>query len=254
MWPIPATAFHPRNCRACSTFIKDELMRGDFDCQAAIFRDNRELIDELENMEAIQRRRDIIVDVQVLYDFYDERLLADIHSGRVLELWLRKHKGEDERLRLKRDDLIRDEATLVSKTDFPKVLNLDDSRFSIEYHFYPQHHCDGITLITPLSALNAIDAQRCEWLLPGLLHENKVAPVRSLPKPIRRNLVPAPYFAEACVQAMQVSNTGLTAALAAELNRMTGFEIPYDAWYLGAIPIHLLVNFRVLSKDFIIVG
>ncbi len=227
----------------------DALVRGDFDCRAAFYKHNRELIDELENMEARSRRRDIIVDEQVLYDFYDQRLPADIHSGRALEQWLRKNKAEDEKLNLKRDDLIRDEATLVSKTDFPDVLDIDGSKFPVEYHFDPQHHCDGITLITPLSALGAVNAQRCEWLVPGLLHDKIIALIRSLPKSIRRNFVPAPNYADACVQALQTSNTSLTAALAAELTRMTGVEIPYDAWNIEAIPNHLLMNFRVIGND-----
>ena len=230
-------------------FIMDGLVRGDFDCRAAFYRHNRELIDELENLEARSRRRDIIVDEQVLYDFYNQRLPADIHSGRALEQWLRKHKAEDNKLRLKRDDLIRDEATLVSKTDFPDVLDIDGSKFPVEYHFDPQHHCDGITLITPLSALGAVNAQRCEWLVPGLLFDKVIALIRSLPKSIRRNFVPAPNYAEACVQALQTSNTSLTAALAAELTRMTGVEIPYDAWNIEAIPNHLLMNFRVIGND-----
>ena len=67
----------PEEARAI--FIREALVRGDFHTRAAFFRHNRELIDEVEALESKSRRRDILVDEAVLFDFYDRHLPADIH-------------------------------------------------------------------------------------------------------------------------------------------------------------------------------
>jgi ATP-dependent helicase HrpA len=104
-------------------------------------------------------------------------------------------------------------------------------------------------LITPVAGVNVINAQRCEWLIPGMLHEKVVAIIKSLPKQLRKNFVPAPNFADACVQALEPSDIALCTAVANHLKKMTGVQIPYDAWDMQKVDQHLLMNFRVLGVD-----
>lgn len=238
---------NPREAR--EIFIREALVQGDFDSRAKFFRHNQALLQELETMEAKSRRRDIIVDDNVLYAFYDARLPEDIVSGPALDKWLASHVDAAKQLFLQFDDLMREDASLVSATDFPDTLEMNGSRFPLEYHFDPRNHCDGITLVTPVAGLNAINPQRCEWLIPGLLLEKITALIRSLPKQLRKNFVPAPDFALACYQALQVSDIALTTAIANHLKKMTGVLIPYDAWGLDSIGQHLLMNFRVVDAN-----
>ena len=230
-------------------FIRSALIEGDFDCKAKFYLHNRRLIEELEALEAKSRRRDIIVDENVLYDFYDQRLPDDIFSGAKLDKWLRQTPGEEKSLFISKNDLIRDDATLVSDVLFPDTIEMNDSIFPIEYHFDPRNHCDGITLVTPVAGINAINAQRCEWLIPGLLHEKIVALIKSLPKQLRKNFVPAPNFADACIESLKPSETALCASLASHLKQITGVQIPYDSWNVLGINQHLLMNFRVIGHD-----
>ena len=144
---------------------------------------------------------------------------------------------------------MRDDATLVSETSFPDYLEMNGSRFPVEYHFDPRNHCDGVTLVTPVAGLHMINPQRCEWLIPGLLQEKIVALIKSLPKQLRKNFVPAPNYAEACVEALQPSDVALCSAVAGHLKKMTGVQIPYDAWDINNISDHLLMNFRVIGSD-----
>ncbi len=229
-------------------FIRDALVAGDFDCRAKFYLHNRQLVEELEALEAKSRRRDIVVDENVLYEFYDQHLADGIHDGASLDKWLRKHPDAEAALQLSSADLMREGATLVCDTQFPDRLEMNGSWFPLEYHFDPQKHCDGITLITPLAGLNAINPQRCEWLIPGLLHEKIVALIKSLPKQLRKNFVPAPNFAEACVEALEPSDTALCTAVANHLKKMTGVQVPYDAWKLENIAPHLQMNFRVIDS------
>ena len=230
-------------------FIHSALIEGDFECKADFYLHNRKLVAELEILEAKSRRRDIIVDENVLYDFYCQHLPDDIVSGAALDKWLRYHADEAKELFLTTDDLMSDDATLVSDVLFPDFLEMNASRFPIEYHFDPRNHCDGITLITPIAGVRIINPQRCEWLIPGLLHEKVVALIKSLPKQLRKNFVPAPDFATACAQALEISDSALCTAVAGQLKKMTGVQIPYDAWNTEVISRHLLMNFRVIDPD-----
>jgi ATP-dependent helicase HrpA len=239
-------------------FIRSALIEGDFECKAAFFIHNRQLVNDLAALEAKSRRHDVIVDDNVLYDFYQQHLPDAIHSGATLDKWLRNNKENGKQLFLSNKDLMRDDATIVSSELFPDYLSMSDdidgSKFPVEYHFDPTNHCDGITLITPIAGVKAINPQRCEWLIPGLLQEKIVALIKSLPKSLRKNFVPAPNFAEACIEALvssdkTSSDTALCTAVANHLKKMTGVQIPYDAWSVNEIAQHLLMNFRVLDSD-----
>ncbi|MCK4674348.1 MAG: DUF3418 domain-containing protein, partial [Gammaproteobacteria bacterium] len=230
-------------------FIRCALIAGDFDSKAGFYIHNQQLLKELETLEAKSRRRDIIVDGNVLYDFYELHLPENVFSGQALDKWLRHHPHEAKVLFLSSQDLMSDDATLVSATAFPDYLEMNGSRFPVEYHFDPRNHCDGITLITPAAGLNAINPQRCEWLIPGLLHEKIIALIKSLPKQLRKNFVPAPNFADACVESLEPSDTALCTAVGSHLKKMTGVQVPYDAWNIKNISQHLLMNFRVLGRD-----
>jgi ATP-dependent helicase HrpA len=230
-------------------FIRCALIEGDFESKAGFYIHNQQLLKELETLEAKSRRHDVIVDDSVLYDFYDLHLPDELCSGAKLDKWLRFHADEAKALFLSSEDLMRDDATLVSDDLFPDFLEMNGSRFPIEYHFDPRNHCDGITLITPAAGLDAINPQRCEWLIPGLLQEKIVALIKSLPKQLRKNFVPAPNFAEACVEALAPSDTALCTAVASQLKKMTGVQIAYDAWNAKNISLHLQMNFRVLGHD-----
>ena len=230
-------------------FIRCALIAGDFDSRAKFYLHNRKLVEELESLEAKSRRRDIIVDEDILYEFYDRHLPDNVFSGATLDKWLRTKPASATSLFLTADDMMRDEATLVSDALFPDTLEMSGSLFPVSYHFDPGKHCDGVMLTTPAAAINAINPQRCEWLIPGLLQEKIVALIKSLPKQLRKNFVPAPNFAEACVQALEPSDTALCTAMANHLKKMTGVQIPYDAWNVPGISKHLRMNFRVIDAD-----
>jgi ATP-dependent helicase HrpA len=154
--------------------------------------------------------------------------------------------------------LTREDATQVSESQFPDALDINGTLFPLEYHFDPRNHCDGITLVSPLAAINAVDAQRCEWLIPGLIEEKVTALIRSLPKQLRKNFVPAPDFARACIEAFHndesLMYTSLTTALGNQLRKMTGVQVPIETWNLGNIPQYLLMNFRVIDAQGYIVA
>ena len=233
-------------------FIQSALVQQDFDCKAEFFKHNQKLIAQLEKLEAKSRRQDILVDDVILFQFYDEQIPEHVHNGVLFETWL-KQCGKDDpeslkRLLLTKENLMQQDASHVSSEQFPDHLNMNGISYPLDYHFDLSHQRDGITLITPLVALQAINAQYCEWLVPGMLREKMIALIRSLPKSIRRNFVPAPNFADACMEALETSNSPLTTAMTKQLKKMTGIEIAYDAWRMELIDSHLFMNFRIIDN------
>lgn len=144
---------------------------------------------------------------------------------------------------------MRRQAAEITEAQFPDHLLFNGVRLNLDYHFEPGHDADGVTVSVPLALLNQLDAARFEWLVPGLLRDKIIALIKSLPKSLRRNFVPAPNFADACLQAIVPGQGSLLDVLTRQLKRMTGVEIPADAWQLAGLPAHLLMNFKVVAVD-----
>ena len=238
----------PPRSREC--FIRSALVNGDFDCKADFFTHNQALIHDLENLEAKSRRQDILVDEQTLFEFYDQHIPDDMYSGAQFNKWLKRQSPEQQvALKLQREQLMQHDAAEITASQFPDQLTINDVRYPLEYHFDPSHRRDGITLITPVVGLQGISAARCEWLVPGMLLEKITQLIRSLPKQLRRHFVPAPDFARACFEALEVQDLPLTSALSIQLKSMTGIDIPYDSWQPERLEAHLFMHFRVVAND-----
>ncbi|MCW8956805.1 MAG: ATP-dependent RNA helicase HrpA, partial [Gammaproteobacteria bacterium] len=203
-------------------FIRSALVDGDFNCKEDFFLHNQQLAEELQTLEAKSRRQDILVDEMVLFEFYDQRIPENIYSGPQFFQWLKT--TDTENLKLTREQLMQHDAAGITGDQFPDFLEFNGARYPLEYHFDPSHNRDGITLITPMAGLNAISASRCEWLVPGMLHEKMVQLIRSLPKQLRKNFVPAPNFADVCMEALEASEQPLTSAMSNLLKKITGTD------------------------------
>ncbi|TCO83169.1 ATP-dependent helicase HrpA [Plasticicumulans lactativorans] len=229
-------------------FIRHALVERDFTCGAAFFHDNAALIAAIEALETKARRRDVLVDEEDLYRFYDARIPAGIYSGPAFFKWLKVAERDDPHvLHLTREVLMAHAAADVTDARFPDHLLLNGVAFPLEYRFEPGAADDGVTLVVPLAALNQVPAARCEWLVPGLLPERIAALLKSLPKTLRRHFVPVPDTVEQLMQALAPADRPLAEAMAAELTRSTGVPVPDDAWHADALPPHLAMNFRVVD-------
>ncbi len=229
-------------------FIRFALVEGDFHTRAPFWRHNRELIQYVEDLEHKSRRRDLLVDQELIYAYYLKRIPDGIYSTPQFEKWLRnRSRSEPKCLHMRLEDLLRRGVEQVTDDQFPDALDVNGIRFPLVYDFNPGHETDGVTLRIPLAALNQISEERCEWLVPGLLRERVIALLRGLPKPLRKSFVPVPDYAEACLKVLEPSDRSLTRALAEQLKEMTGVHIPEDAWQDATVPDHLRMNFVLLD-------
>jgi ATP-dependent helicase HrpA len=243
---VPYGPVDPRAAR--EIFIQHALVEGEYVTEAPFFAHNRRLIEEIEDLQAKCRRQDVLVDPSVRYAFYDERLPEDVWSGRRLDTWHRKAEREDPKLLfMNRETLMRHAADSVTPQRFPDVLPMGGNDWKLEYRLEPGHPEDGITVTVAAEAVGQLDEDRLEWLVPGYVEEKIVALIKTLPKALRRNFVPAPDFAEACVQRMRFGEGSLRDAASAQLELMAPVKVPRDAWRAEDLPPHLHMNVRVVD-------
>ena len=230
-------------------FIRSALVDGDFKTRAPFWRHNRELIEYVEHLEHKSRRRDLLVDEEVIYEYYHRRIPEGIYSTPQFDQWLRgETRSNPKLLHMRQDDLIRERLEAVSDGQFPDRMDVNGTPLPLDYRFEPGHGADGVTLKIPLPMMNQVSAARCDWLVPGLLRERIVALLRSLPKQLRRAFVPIPEVADACLRSMQPSDTPLIRALGEQLKVMTGVHVPEDAWREESLPDYLKMHYLVVDE------
>ncbi|PHQ50834.1 ATP-dependent RNA helicase HrpA [Streptomyces cinnamoneus] len=230
-------------------FIRNALVEGDWRTHHQFFHDNRKLLGEVEELEHRARRRDILVDDETLFDFYDQRLPEHVVSGAHFDSWWKhKRRDEPELLNFEHSMLINENAEAVTKADYPDSWRQGRLKFKVTYQFEPGADADGVTVHVPLQVLNQVSAEGFDWQIPGLRQDLVTELIRSLPKPIRRNCVPAPDFARRFLDAAVPLQEPLTAALARQLHRMTGVRMEAEDFDLGKVPDHLKITFRVVDE------
>ncbi|MFD5736006.1 ATP-dependent RNA helicase HrpA [Streptomyces sioyaensis] len=230
-------------------FIRNALVEGDWRTHHQFFHDNRKLLGEVEELEHRARRRDILVDDETLFDFYDQRLPADVVSGAHFDAWWKKkHREEPELLNFEHSMLINESAEAVTKDDYPDSWRQGKLKFKVTYQFEPGADADGVTVHIPLQVLNQVAAEGFDWQIPGLREQLVTELIRSLPKPIRRNYVPAPNFAARFLDSTVPLQGALTTSLAAGLQRMVGVPVEAADFDTGKVPDHLKITFRVVDE------
>ena len=231
-------------------FIRQALVPGELITKATFLGHNQTLVEDVLELEAKSRRRDVLVDEELLFRFFDERLPQHVCNGPQFERWYKQAtEGTRDTLKLTRDYLMQHEAAGVTEEDFPPQIEVSGLRLSLDYHFEPGHPDDGVTVKVPVAALNQLDPAAFDWLVPGLLEEKLVALIKSLPKPLRRHFVPAPDFARAAQQGLMPGQGNLITALSAQLKRMSGVDIPVDAWRTDQLQTHLSMNFQLIDAN-----
>ncbi|MFD7393059.1 ATP-dependent RNA helicase HrpA [Streptomyces sp. NPDC059852] len=230
-------------------FIRNALVEGDWRTHHKFFADNRRLLSEVEELEHRARRRDIVVDDETLFDFYDEKVPEHVVSGAHFDAWWkRKRQEQPDFLDFEREMLIRESAEAVTKADYPDSWRQGQLKFRVTYQFEPGADADGVTVHIPLQVLNQVTAEGFDWQIPGLREELVTELIRSLPKPIRRNYVPAPNFAKRFLDTAVPGQEPLTVTMARELKRMVGVPFTADDFDWAKVPEHLRVTFRIVDE------
>ncbi len=236
----------PHTCR--EIFIREALVNGDCLIKEQFFKDNHALVASIEALEQKARRKDFLIDEQQLVDFYDEKLPDTVICQRSFLSWWKKEKQNNAQyLHFSKAFLLNETAETLCDNEYPDTWQQDNLTLPLTYHFTPGDIDDGISIVVPIGMLNQLHYQGFDWLIPALRLELIIALIKGLPKAQRRNFVPAPNYAQACLARMTALDGSITASLEKELLRMTGVRLPEGAWDHIELPVHLTMNFKVVD-------
>ncbi len=232
-------------------FIRHALVYGEFNTQAAFFNQNLALLNEVEDLEHKARKRDIVVDEHTLYSYYEKLIPEHVNNGVVFEKWYKSLSAQEQQaLMFEKVALMQHEAEDITHISYPDYFDFGKFKLPLRYHFDPSAEDDGVTMIVPLVLLDQIDAQACDWLVPGLLENKIVALLRALPKNIRKACVPVPHYAKAVFDAIDIDyKQNFYDVLVSQLIRITGISFTRSVWQQSEIEPHLNMRYEVVDEN-----
>ncbi|HFG2071149.1 TPA: ATP-dependent RNA helicase HrpA [Vibrio cholerae] len=229
-------------------FIRSALVEGDWETKHAFFKQNRALLAEVEELEHKSRRRDILVDDEELFQFYDQRVGTEVVSGRHFDTWWKTaSRKTPDLLSFEKEMLFKGDASHITDLDYPNFWHQGNLKLKLSYQFEPGENSDGVTVHIPLPILNQVESHGFDWQIPGLRHELVVSLIKSLPKTLRKNFVPAPNYADAFLARVTPFEMPLLDAMEKELRRMTGVTVLREDWKLDQLPAHLKITYRAVD-------
>ena len=238
---------------AREVFIREALVAGQWDTKLSFLAANEKLIARVQDLEHKARRQDVLVDEELIYAFYDQQLPPDVCSGASCEAWYRDEvRRQPQLLTLTQAELMRHEAAGITTLAFPKMLRLGGVDCPVTYLHEPGDSKDGVTVDVPLFALNQVNEERCEWLVPGMLKNKVQALIKTLHQRPRSRLVPLPDTAARMAEQLNTlplfGAGSLTEAVLKWVRDATSLDIKRGDLKLDMLAPHLFMNFRVLDE------
>lgn len=236
---------NPALCR--ELFIKEGLVNGELKTNAKFFKHNLDLIDSVKDLEDKSRRRDLLVNDDILTSFYDDRIPQDIVDQRTFENWWREYEKKDPAYLNYDLEMISNDTSHVTGEKYPNFIQMGRFKLNLTYNFDPTAVNDGVSVHIPVSILNQLDSDLFLWLIPGLRLELFTSLIRVLPKNLRKNFVPAPNYAQILYESLSPGDGYFYDALCAKMTKLAGVIIKPEDFDLSALPKHL--SFYFVVKD-----
>lgn len=237
---------------ARTMFIRHALLEGDWNRHHKFIDHNEALLAEAAEVEEKVRRRGLVVDEDTLFDFYDARLPDNVTTARHFDSWWKKQRAKDKHyLDFDPNALLDDDNVDASATAFPEAKRQGSVEYALRYKFEPGDPFDGVTVEVPVPLLANLDPDGFDWLVPGLRSELAAEMIRTLPKALRKTVVPAPDFAQRALEVMPEDvNTDIpfTEALADALRSVGGRGINATDFNPQALPPHLQVTYAAIDR------
>ena len=227
-------------------FIRHALVQGEWRTHHRFWAKNQAMLGRVEELEERLRRRDLRIDDDTLYAFYDERVPAEVVSTRHFDSWWKKTRVDQPDL-LTFDPAMLSHGAGSADEEFPREWHSDGAAYPLTYAFEPGVEDDGVTVDLPVERLMTVDEREFDWHVPGHRLELVTELIRSLPKRLRREFVPAGQFAPRLLEAMDAEASDLSAELARQMRLLNGAVVQPEDFDFSALPSHLRVTFRVMD-------
>jgi ATP-dependent helicase HrpA len=257
--------------------IEKGLVEGELQTSAAFVKHNRSLLAACEDLAHRSRQREYVIDPYAVIRFYNEKLPAEITDRAALEKWDRFHRpaikengpkaktsGTNSEVAslpsppvdapavwMRPQDLLGESAEIPRQEAFPDRIQIGATQLPVSYHFEPGSERDGMGVRVPAILLPQLSEDRLGWMVEGLLEEKLLAMIRSLPKQLRRNLVPAPDVAKWVADQMR-SDFGKKPfmPLACQWLTAKGGEAIRPEYFEGEkLPDHLRMRYEVIDDQ-----
>lgn len=229
-------------------FLRHALVEGDWHTQHAFFTRNRALLEAAADVEHKVRRKGLVITEDQLFDFYDQRVGAEVTSARHFDTWWKKtRRTQPDLLDLAPDDVVTD--TAVADTDFPGAWQQGDTRFELRYRFDPTAADDGVTVVIPEPLLAHVRSAGFDWSVPGFRSELATALVKTLPKHLRKSMSPAQRFADLALSRLTPRAEPIITGLARELSAITSMTVSAGDFDTDRLPAHLRVHFALADAS-----
>ena len=230
-------------------FIREGMVQGEWDTRLAFLAHNQKMIAQVQELEHKSRRQDVLVDDELIYAFYDQQVPAGVVSGATFEKWYREEQRKQPKLlMLTRDELMRHEAAGITTASFPKTIRLGGVDCAAVYLHEPGDAKDGLTVTVPIYALNQVNAERVDWLVPGMLEAKVLALVKSLHQRPRSRLVPLPDYVSEFVATHDFAQGELLEVLLKAVKERTQIAVQRNDFKLETLSPHHFMNFRVVDE------
>ena len=230
-------------------FIRQGLVENQYESPSSFWEHNQKLIDEVKQLEHKSRRQDILINDDILFDFYDSKIAKEIMNGAGFEFWLKGvEKDNPKFLYLTKEYLMQKNADQIDNVQFPDQVSRNNINVNLNYRFEPNHPMDGLTASFPYHGLSQIKQESFDWLVPGMIREKVMNVFKLLPKPIRNQLSP---LTKTITEFLEVADTSknFNQELTNYIRKKTNSSFRVDSSLLEKLPMHLKVNFTITDDD-----
>ena len=230
-------------------FIRQGLVEQGYESNGLFWKHNLKLIQEIEMLEHKTRRQDILINDDVLYQFYDERIDEKIVNGAGFESWRKeKEKNNSEYLFLTKTFLMQREALQVDEIQYPEKKSLQHLELHFRYHFQPGHPRDGLSVEIPLSGISQIKSEDLAWLVPGMIREKVTFLIKNLPKNLRGQ---CGHLQEAVTEFLTGANNEeeFSEVFTKFIRQKTNSKFRLTEKSLKNLPEHLMVNYVIVDES-----
>ena len=239
---------------ARALFIREGVAHGQLLTHRPFLKHNLAILDAASALEAKARRADVTVDPDALVPWFDAQIPEEISDLRRLETWLKQEeKRRPTVLQLSLAQCIQSPEAVPDVSQFPEEVMVGHLTLPAEYTFKPGHVEDGVAVKVPLAALHQVDQRSLEWTVPGLMRDRADALLRTLPKRIRRQLVPIPEFIERVLPHIDSSKDSLMEGLSRAIRQKTGVILTQSDWTPEQIELRLQIRIEVVDAHGVVI-
>jgi ATP-dependent helicase HrpA len=230
-------------------FIRHALVQGEWDSKQAFDRDNRELLKRLEEIAESSRKPQYSPDDEDVFRFYQSRIPQEVVSTRSFEGWWKKEQRTNPNLlTMTREDLLPPETT--ERIDIPSKWIFGENTYKLEYKYQPGEIEDGLTVVIPVADLPAITRDAFDWLVPQLREDLIAELIRTLPKSIRKYVVPAADWSKKALATLPENPTEpLLETVAKTLRTLSGTHMTATDFKLEELPTSLRITYKLVAEN-----